>query len=1533
MSLPKLLLDSLLDRLRLLLLLAVMLGLYAAAGYLGAPYLARTWLLPQIARSTGLSVEADELAFDPFRMGIRLEGVRVRDPQGQAAFSMTSARMSISPVDSLRRWRPTVSLELEAPAVWVTRDRQGRWTMAGLGGGDSSESRGLPAAFDRLLIHDGRLEIRDDLRGKRVTTRLAEINLDLRDLHGEAGERAGLKLAAKGRDGESLALEAHFALDPFKVEGRLESTRLDLPFWADLAKPDLDWRIATGQLDTRLQFRYPAATPVGIAVTGDRIALTGLNVQHRQDRGLWFRADGITLANSRLEEGSPRLTVGALDLQSMESPWGKLGQFKADGLITDLTSRDTQLNGVNLKQLDSKQGRVADLTAGDVSYAAATGLIGIGSLKVSAIDAAQGSARGLAAEGLMLRYSDDPALRDARWTALSADRLETKQGQARSVVAGPMTYDASIRQMRLDRLTLGEVDSEQGPARDLRLEQLAVSLGEDGAPREAGWQALTLGSADLRQGKARELSTGPSQVDLAARQMQLSQLHAAELEHTGRGAVRQLHLDGVQVQLRPGVDLPDVSLNGVELGQVDLPLDKVKSEGLRTGRFEYDGAHRLLRLSALQATALKSEWGSLQGLDAAELAYGLADRHVEIGRMTVGQADSRWGRVDTAEIGGLVYRPGENHIRLDRFAVREIDSEWGRFSAPALQQAEAWLNERRLTLAGLTLGAAETRWGKLGGLEVAQLAADAKGPALRVGSLVAAHLDAPQGAIGNLAAAELRYDGQNRHLTLASGAVDAIHSAVVDAGRIELEALDYRHAGKRFQVKSARLTDAVAQGFIPDEAVPIPSPTPVAANPTNDASQPVTGSQQDAGQTYPRRARLGSLNLEEVRGGLEPVMLTAQRISSAKTEMDVIRRKNRALEIRGLPSLISAKPGAASEADPVRYAIDELQLDDYSVNFYDETTEPPVRLRFNGLTLKSFDVSTNRDDAMEFRVRSQIGSSARFEAEGRLQLHPLRTSFRFGLDKLRMRSIEPYWKPLTNLDLKGGNISLWGDVIARQTPELNIDYAGGAEVLDFDSVDRVHHEPVLKWGLIRVDGLAMSTHPKRFVARSISAERPFARVALDEKRRLNLLDALEPPSQAAIPKELEALQVERTPVKTLPSASVGLLRIKDGTVDFSDRSMKPGFSGTVTRFDGTITGLSSRTDAMATLSLNGRFNGNAPVHVFGELDPIDYRDHTNITAQFKGINLTTFSSYSGKFGGYRIEKGKLDLNLNYTMRNGLMEVTSQTVLDKLTLGDRVDDNTPWLVNLAIAIMKNGDGKIDINLPVYGDLTNPQFNLWSLYRDAFASLLAKLFYTPASLVSEMVNSGNARHYTLSFPAGESAMIDSSTEALKTIAGLMHAELGATLDIRGTADPVRDRKALAAQALLEQLKNDRRVELRAQGVRLRGAPVPDLTEEDYQRLFTAYYRAKFPAAPELRTLEQERLKTLSGKLFDTAHDKVLTQWPIDETRLRSLAQARAEAIRGHLIDEADIPDERLFLRDVILEASPDQFMRAELTLETF
>ena len=1351
MSLTTLLMTYFGSRLRFLLLLLVFLGVYTAVGMVLIPHLAQTRWLPALASQHQIAIETRDMRFDPFGFGVQLRGVTVNDAKGQPFLSADQVSVDLNLASSLKKFQPTLSVELEAPAVRLDRDKNGQWNLAGLWPPKvQSESKGLPVVLTHLTLTQGQVDFRDASRGKSVTTRFTDVDLDLRDFSGDVSKPATYRMSGKGPGQERFASDGTLLLDPMTVDGSLAVEQLYLPFWLDALPTALPWRIATGQLTSQLRFRMPAANDVGVALDIDHLLLTSLNTMDRQNPSRWFRAARIELDKTRLGTEVPPINLGSLQMSGIESPWGKLGALNTAHITTDLSGSNIRLEGAALENLELKEGKTPLLMTGTLVYDAKSRQLQLASLRAPDIEFPWGTLSGLALEGLSCQMTESQQLRGLKLDGFSFETAKLPVGQAKILKTGPLTYDA-----------------EEG--------------------------RLNLGS-----------------------------------------------------------------------------------------------------LSAVEAQA---EWGGVGGLSIDGLEYGHRDGEVKFRVLSANQVDSRWGQLASPTLTGLDYSANRQRVGFDGFAAGQLNSEWGDFTAPDLKSVEYDIATRSLHIASL----------KSGGIE------------------------APQARLGSLIAENLHFREKEKQLVLGSGRFTDLQSELLNAGEMVVEDMDYQHSGKRFQVKLAELTDAVAQEFIENEAVAIPTLPANLPTSSEPSANPAGGQQDAAVQTYPRRARLGKLRLEDAKGDLEHRFFAAHLISSGKTEMDIIRRKNGSLEIRGLPPVAGGSASSKSEI-PALLGIEALQLDDYSINFYDEKMDPPARFRFNGLTLKADDLTTARDNAMEFRVRTQIGSSGRFEAEGRLQLKPLLLSFRFGLDKLRMRTIEPYWKPLTNIDLQRGNLSLWGDVIAREAPDLTIDYAGGAEVLEFDSIDRVTRQPVLKWDLIKVDGLAISNKPQRFVARVITAENPFARVALDEKRQLNLLAALEPPSQADIPRELEALQVEKTPVNKLPSAAVGLLRIKNGTVDFSDRSMKPGFSGEITHFDGTVSGLTSRAGAKATLSLSGKFNGNAPVNVFGELDPTDYRDHTNVTARFKGINLTTFSAYSGKFGGYRIEKGKLDMTLNYQMRDGLMEMTNQAVLDKLTLGDRVDDNSSWLVDFALYILKNGDGKIDIDLPIYGDLTNPEFNLWTLYRDAFTSLIAKLYYTPASLVNGVVNGSEAKHFTLSFPAGKADMLESSVNALKTIADSLQSQLGSTLDIRGTSDPLQDRHALAGKALLEELKNARRVELRAQGVRLRGAPVPDLTDEDYRRLFTAYYREKFPGSPEIRTLDKEHQKLLSGRLFDNAKLKVLNQWPIDETHLRALAQSRAETIRGFLIEEQGIPDERLFLRDSKIEPSPDQWIRSELTLES-
>jgi hypothetical protein len=254
----------------------------------------------------------------------------------------------------------------------------------------------------------------------------------------------------------------------------------------------------------------------------------------------------------------------------------------------------------------------------------------------------------------------------------------------------------------------------------------------------------------------------------------------------------------------------------------------------------------------------------------------------------------------------------------------------------------------------------------------------------------------------------------------------------------------------------------------------------------------------------------------------------------------------------------------------------------------------------------------------------------------------------------------------------------------------------------------------------------------------------------------------------------------------------------------------------------------------------------------------------------------------------------------------------------------------WLADLAVALLKDSGGRIDLDLPISGNLDNPQFSLLTLYRDVFIGLFSKLFQSPFNLMNDAIRAGDEPLDSVGFAAGAEELNPASQEQLTRIASTLTDRPEFSLDIQASADPERDRLALAKRALDEQLKNDRRAELRRQGVRLHGAPVPDLGAEDYRRLFTGFYRQQHPHAPELIALAPGA--SLNDAAFSTAKVKTLAAWRVDDLTLRQLAQRRAENIRGFLIEQANLPDSRIYLKDVRLLPAGAASIMTRLTLSS-
>lgn len=843
-----------------------------------------------------------------------------------------------------------------------------------------------------------------------------------------------------------------------------------------------------------------------------------------------------------------------------------------------------------------------------------------------------------------------------------------------------------------------------------------------------------------------------------------------------------------------------------------------------------------------------------------------------------------------------------------------------------LKVAKLALQGFSYALAGQRLGVAKAEAEGLAapGVHIAKLALGGvaygfKDQHAQVATATAEHAMGAGWTLAKLAAAGLAYKGAEHRASLESAHAEGAATPWAKLAKLGATALSYDLAGQRFAAQSASLAGAIADHD--GAAGPGGALAPVDLVPAR-------------GREMPKLARIVGLTAKDISGSLDKRRLVIGSVTTEAGEAGLLRTQAGEWRVPGLPegpqdqggAGKSPKSSAEASGAPWAVRIGEFRLSGYALGFRDESVEPPVRISLVPATVRITGFSSEPGRQFQYYVLAGLGEQGKVELDGQAQLFPLRSELRFGVDKLWLRSLQPYWEPGVNFELKQGRLNLWGDLVVREAEDWSVDYSGAADIVELGLMDKREHQDLLSWKSLKFDGVVVGTSSRRVSVRTITTEQPYARVFISQDGTLNLARDLGPSTPA--PKPAAPARPKAASAGPDWSAVVSAVRFVDGRMDFADQTLKPNFATEIARLEGNIRGLSSQENAKAELFLEGRVNGNAPVKIYGQAYPARLGANTDLALQFRGVNLATLSPYSSKFAGYRIEKGKLDLDLRYRLKDQKLEVDNRAVLDKFVLGERVDSpqasNLP--LDMAVALLKDSDGRIDLDLPIQGDLSDPQFSLSDLYATAFRHMLSKLLSSPFALLGSLIPDGDGELDYVSFRPGEALLIDEEKAKLEKIAEALKQRPGLNLDIKGAADPGQDRLALAEAALLRQLRAARAAELRAQGQRNARPEALALSDEDYRRLFTRYYRSRKAGGAAASGPET----ALAGPPLEQAKREVLEGWPVSELELRLLAQARGEGIRDYMVDQEGLPERRVYLLDISLEPGQGQDIKARLSL---
>ncbi|RZU44878.1 uncharacterized protein DUF748 [Fluviicoccus keumensis] len=600
---------------------------------------------------------------------------------------------------------------------------------------------------------------------------------------------------------------------------------------------------------------------------------------------------------------------------------------------------------------------------------------------------------------------------------------------------------------------------------------------------------------------------------------------------------------------------------------------------------------------------------------------------------------------------------------------------------------------------------------------------------------------------------------------------------------------------------------------------------------------------------------------------------------------------------RLLPRLSKPQPAPAGPEVPWRTALAELALSDFRVNAEDRTPKKPVSLP---LYIRQLSIHPEMDAAKPQRFEGEfdIGSSASLRVGGDLQESPLILSGHADLKGLDLPPLTPYLADFARFQLQSGKLDLNGRFLVKDAKVPQAEYHGSIGIDNFVANDLFLQERFLAWKRLQVNGLDFNLSPMKAKIREIVAEQPFSRVMILPDKSLNIAQIL-----ATTPPEASSKSTSPTKSNATVAATVDINRVavRNGAMLFADLSLKPQFATGIEALNGEVRGVSTRPGAIADIRLLGRVDQYGKADIHGRVNPLAPDARTAMALKFDNVELTTLTPYSAKFAGYRIEKGKLSLDLDYQIENRQLKASNRIVLNQLTLGEKVEspDAVNMPLRLALALLKDGKGVIDLDLPISGSLDDPQFRVGPIVWKAFVNVVTKVATAPFRFIAGLVGGGEDMD-SLAFAPGETAIRPDTRDKVLRLAQALNQRPQLRAELRGSFDPDLDRQAIRAARLDEALK------ARA----LKAPKEPESLEGLFAERF-GQDALKQKKALALRPAGGQELAVAMEAYRASLRTALMDQEVVADGDLRQLALDRSRSLRQLLIDEGKVEEARVFM----------------------
>ena len=720
------------------------------------------------------------------------------------------------------------------------------------------------------------------------------------------------------------------------------------------------------------------------------------------------------------------------------------------------------------------------------------------------------------------------------------------------------------------------------------------------------------------------------------------------------------------------------------------------------------------------------------------------------------------------------------------------------------------------------------------------------------------------------------------------------------------------------------------------------------------------------------RARVSALALSNSTGG-EPI-LALDTIAASEGRFDLAQRElvvpelelrngrvAAAVEADGTVDWVkllapiqpsSSAKGArsiGSETRPWKYTIQTIKVESVNLALVDRGYEQPIAYGIDIVSATLRAIANHGESPMRFEAALTMGQGGTIKGHGTIAQDLKRADAQVEATGVPLTPLQPLIAHYAALDLKSGHASA----------SARIHYQGGGKAPSLSATGTMSMGDVLlnetetgdrflSWKTLSADEVAFTLAPNRLAIKEIRVLEPGAKVQISKNGEVNLAQVLRPGGAGrANPAPAASRRAPEKSAGDTFAANISRIRVRNGTVDFADFSLALPFSARVRRFNGAAVGISTDRASRAELKFDGRIEGSGSAKVEGGLNAFDPKAFTDIRVEFDNVEMAPLSPYAATFAGRKIAAGRLWLDLRYKIVKSELAGENKIVMQDFTLGERVEapNALDLPLDLAVALLTDSQGRINVAVPVTGNIDNPQFSYRHLIREALASLIVRIVSAPFRALASLFGSDSETLGSINFEPGRARLLPPEEEKLAKVVQVLKEKPQVKLVVRGAFDPKLDGEALRDREV-------RREVAQALGVKLEQREDPGpiaysdaATQLALEGLLAA--RAGPKAAEELERAFQKnqgrdsqrvsRAMALFGKaspdreFYQAMFQRLVELYPLPETEPQRLATRRAQSIVEYLIQSAGVDPRRVESGEIrTVSGSSDQAVAAELSL---